>query len=72
MRVGEDESVISQYLMPYKPWMGPRGQVALLPKSERDRYILSAFVSSKFRFGILMTADELNTSEYEMANNSTW
>ncbi|KAI2501676.1 hypothetical protein MHU86_12800 [Fragilaria crotonensis] len=39
MIIGQDESVFSQYLMSSKQWMGPRGQVALLPKSEGDGYM---------------------------------
>ena len=59
MIVGQDESVFSQYLLSSKQWIGPKGQVALLPKSEGDGYMLSAFVSREFGFGRLMTEDEL-------------
>ena len=46
MIAGQDESVFSQYLLSSKQWMGPKGQVALLPKSEGDGYMVFAFVSS--------------------------
>ena len=44
MIVGLDESVFAQYLLGAKTWIGPRGQRPLLPKSEGDGYMLSAFV----------------------------
>ena len=59
MIVGQDKSVFSQYLLSSKQWIGPKGQVALLPKSEGDGYMLSAFVSREFGFGRLMTEEEL-------------
>jgi hypothetical protein len=59
MIVGQDESVFAQYLLGAKTWIGPKGQRPLLPKSERDGYMLSAFVSREFGFGRLSTNDEL-------------
>jgi hypothetical protein len=59
MIVGQDKLVFSQYLLSSKGWMGPKGQVALLPKSsEGDGYMLSAFVSRELGFGRLMTGEE--------------
>jgi hypothetical protein len=69
MIIGQDESVFSQYLMSSKQWIGPRGQVALLPKSEGDGYMLSAFVSREFGFGRQMTEDEL--AEVNMRRQTT-
>ena len=43
MIVGQDESVFAQYLLGIKTWVGPKGQRLLLPKSEGDGYMLSAF-----------------------------
>ena len=57
--VGQDEIVFAQYLLGAKTWIGPKGQRPLLPKSERDGYMLSAFVSREFGFGRLSTNDEL-------------
>ena len=51
MIVGQDESVFAQYLLGSKTWVGPKGQRPLLPKSEGDGYVLSAFVSREFGFG---------------------
>ncbi|KAI2490640.1 hypothetical protein MHU86_23939 [Fragilaria crotonensis] len=59
MIVGQDESVFAQYLLGAKTWIGPKGQRPLLPKSEGDGYMLSAFVSREFGFGRLLTSDEL-------------
>jgi len=59
MIVGQDESVFAQYLLGAKTWIGPKGQRPLLPKSEGDGYMLSAFVSREFGFGRLLTNDEL-------------
>ena len=59
MIVGQDESVFAQYLLGSKTWVGPRGQRPLLPKSEGDGYMLSAFVSREFGFGRELSADEL-------------
>jgi hypothetical protein len=59
MIIGQDESVFAQYLLGSKTWVGPKGQRPLLPKSEGDGYMLSAFVSREFGFGREMTAAEL-------------
>ena len=59
MIVGQDESVFAQYLLGSKTWVGPKGQRPLLPKSEGDGYMLSAFVSREFGFGRELSADEL-------------
>ena len=57
--VGQDESVFAQYLLGSKTWVGPRGHRPLLPKSEGDGYMLSAFVSREFGFGRELSAAEL-------------
>ena len=51
MIIGQDESVFAQYLLGSKTWVGPKGQRPLLPKSEGDGYMLSAFVAREFGFG---------------------
>jgi hypothetical protein len=65
MIVGQDESVFAQYLLGAKTWIGPKGQRPLLPKSEGDGYMLSAFVSREFGFGRLLTSDELGKINLE-------
>ena len=59
MIIGQDESMFAQYLLGSKTWVGPKGQRPLLPKSEGDGYMLSAFVSSAFGFGRELTEAEL-------------
>ncbi len=59
MIIDQDESVFAQYLLGSKTWVGPKGQRPLLPKSEGDDYMLSAFVVQEFGFGREMTAAEL-------------
>ena len=59
MIIGQDESVFAQYLLGSKTWVGPKGQRPLLPKSEGDGYMLSAFVSRELGFGRTLTDDEL-------------
>jgi hypothetical protein len=61
MIIGQDESVFAQYLLGSKTWVGPKGQRPLLPKSEGDGYMLSAFVSREFGFGRPLTLEELTT-----------
>ncbi|KAI2502373.1 hypothetical protein MHU86_12105 [Fragilaria crotonensis] len=69
MIVGQDESVFAQYLLGAKTWVGPKGQRPLLPKSEGDGYMLSAFVSREFGFGRLLTEDELARINLERRTN---
>jgi hypothetical protein len=59
MIIGQDESVFAQYLLGSNTWIGPKGQRPLLPKTEGDGYMLSAFVSREFGFGRVLTDDEL-------------
>jgi hypothetical protein len=59
MIIGQDESVFAQYLLGSKTWVGPKGQRPLLPKSEGEGYMLSAFVSRELGFGRKLTGDEL-------------
>lgn len=69
MITGQDESEVAQYLLSSNQWIGPKGQVPLLPKLERDGYMLSAFVSHEFGFGRKMTEDEL--AKVNMARQMT-
>ena len=58
--VGQDECVFAQWMLASKTcWIGPKGERPLLPKSEGDGYMLSAFVAREFGFGRQMTAEEL-------------
>jgi hypothetical protein len=72
MLIGQDESVFAQYLLGSKTWIGPKGQRPLLPKSEGDGYMLSAFVSRELGFGRRLTADELTTINNERRIGKTY
>jgi hypothetical protein len=72
MLIGQDESVFAQYLLGSKTWIGPKGQRPLLPKSEGDGYMLSAFVSRDFGFGKRLTADELTRINNERRIGKTY
>ena len=69
MIVGQDESVFAQYLLGSKQWVVPKGQRPLLPKSEGDGYMLSAFVSREFGFGRALTDDEIMKNQCRNARN---
>jgi hypothetical protein len=60
MMVGQDDSVIAQYLLGSKTWVGPKGLRSLLFKSEGDGYMLPDFVSREFGFGRELSKAELD------------
>jgi hypothetical protein len=60
MIIGQNESAFAQYLLGNRTWIGLAGQHPLLPKSEGDGYMLSAFVSREFGFGKVLTKEELD------------
>ena len=72
MIVGQDESVFAQYLLGSKTWVGPKGQRPLLPKSEGEGYMLSAFVSRELGFGRSLTEDELTRINNERRIGKTF
>ena len=49
--VGQDECVFMQYLLGGKSWVASNGEHALLPKSEGDGKMVSAFQSRQLGFG---------------------
>ena len=65
MIVGQDRSVFAQYLLGSKTWTDPKGQRPLLPKSEGDSCMLSAFVSREFGFRRELSEVELATINAE-------
>ena len=65
MIVGQDESVFAQYLLGSKTWVGPKGQRPLLPKSEGDKFMLSAFISLEFGFGRDLSDNEFAKINHE-------
>jgi hypothetical protein len=63
MIFGQDESVLNQFLLGNRQWVGPEGQRALLPKT--DGLMKSAFQSRETGFGMnlsRMQLDEINES----------
>ena len=72
MIVGQDESVFAQYHLGNKTWVGPKGQRPLLPKSDGDGYMLSAFVSREFGFGRDLSEDELAKINHEQRIGKTY
>ena len=57
--LGQDESCFKQYTFSKCCWVGPGGEMKLLPKTDRYTLVVSAFVSREFGFGLELTDDEL-------------
>ena len=58
--LGQDESVISQFLFPPKSWIGPYKERGLFPKSNGEGYyMISAFVLRYSGFGLPITEEQL-------------
>lgn len=57
--IGQDECVFMQYLLGTKYWTGPKGERPLLPKSEGDAYMVSAFSGRDIAFGLKLTDEEM-------------
>ena len=72
MIVGQNESVFAQYLLGSKTWVGLKGQRPLLPKSEGDGFMLSAFVSREFGFGRDLSDNELAKINHEKRIGKTY
>jgi hypothetical protein len=58
--IGQDESAFSQYSFSSKSWKSPRGHCQLLPKSNGETIMISAFVSRIFGLGITLTEDDIS------------
>jgi hypothetical protein len=61
MILGQDECVFTQFLLGQRTWVGPKGERPLLPKTEGEGYMLSAFVSRDLGFGRPLSETELAT-----------
>jgi hypothetical protein len=59
MILGQDECVFNQFLLGQRTWVGPNGERPLLPKTEGEGYMLSAFVSRELGFGRPLSEKEL-------------
>ena len=58
MVIGQVESVFKQYSFGSKCWIGPDGEMKLLPKSDGYSRMVSAFVSRDFGFGLQLSKQE--------------
>jgi hypothetical protein len=56
---GQDESAFHQFLLKSKNWTGPKGECALLPKSEEMAVMVSAIVSRDTGFGLQLDSTQL-------------
>jgi hypothetical protein len=59
MIIGQDECISTQFLLGQRTWIGPKGERPLLPKTEGEGYMLSAFQGRVIGFGRPMTPAEL-------------
>jgi hypothetical protein len=72
MIVRQDESDFAQYSIRSKTWVGPKGQRPLVPKSEGDGFMLSAFISREFGFGQDLSDYELAKINHEQRIGKTY
>ncbi|KAG7339773.1 hypothetical protein IV203_025453 [Nitzschia inconspicua] len=70
--IGQDECVFFQNLVCSKKWVGSNGERPLLPKSEGDGVMLSAFQSRLTGFGREMSTDELQKVNEQRLNKTYW
>jgi hypothetical protein len=56
---GQDECIFTQFLLGQRTWVGPKGERPLLPETEGEGYMLSAFQGRFIGFGRHMTPEEL-------------
>ena len=57
--IGQDESCFKQYSFSKRCWVGPAGEMKLLPKTDGYTQMVSAFCSRSFGFGIVLSEEEL-------------
>jgi hypothetical protein len=57
--LGQDECAFNQFLLGSRQWIGPKGQRALLPKTEGAGLMVSAFQSRELGFGLKISDAEL-------------
>jgi len=70
--VGQDECVFMQYLLGGRNWVGSNGERPLLPKSEGDGKMVSAFQSRMLGFGRPMTPGELDAVNLSRYGKEYW
>ena len=57
--IGQDESCFKQYSFSKRCWVGPGGEMKLLPKTDGFTQMVSAFVSRSFGVGLLLNDEEM-------------
>jgi hypothetical protein len=57
--VGQDESIIYQYLFSTKSWHGPEGEGILHPKGQRDGLMANAFTDNQIGFGLVLSNEQI-------------
>ena len=70
--VGQDECVFMQYLLGGRNWVGSNGERPLLPKTDGDGKMISAFQSRLLGFGRPMTAEELAAVNLYRCGKTYW
>ena len=56
---GQDECIFKQFALCNKTWVGPNGKTPLVPKSDGQGLMVSAFVSREYGFGWDLTKSQL-------------
>jgi hypothetical protein len=68
--LGHDETIIKQFALTVKGWVGPNGETAVVPKDDGAGIMLSAFRSREFGFGLEMSEQDLElVNEYQKDKN---
>jgi hypothetical protein len=70
--VGQDECVFMQYLLGGRNWVGTNGERPLLPKTDGDGKMVSAFQSRQLGFGRPMTTVELDAVNLYRQGKEYW
>ena len=70
--IGQDKCVFFQYLVSNRNWVGSKGERALLPKSDGDGKMVSAFQSRLTGFGRQMSEEELKQVNDQHTNTTYW
>jgi hypothetical protein len=61
---GQDESAFHQFLLKSKNWTGPKGECALLPKSDDMAVMVLAIISHDTGFGLKLDSTKLAEINY--------
>lgn len=61
LMIGQDETVVSQFSFSSSAWIGSNGASLLLPKSQGESLLCTAFASRSFGLGRYLSPEELET-----------